>query len=74
MLVYPTESRKGAYIAIVWVIFNLGGVIGGLAAMGINFHNTSGSASEATYFTFATIMLTGSLSAFVLLVPPNKVI
>ena len=41
--------------------------------MGINFHNETDSASPATYFTFAAIMLAGSLASFVLLVPPNKV-
>jgi hypothetical protein len=39
-MAYPTEDRKGTYIAIVWVIFNLGGVIGGLASLAINFNNT----------------------------------
>lgn len=30
MLSYPHEHEKGKYIAIFWVIFNLGGVIGSL--------------------------------------------
>jgi hypothetical protein len=30
MMGYPNEHEKGRYISIFWVIFNLGGVIGGL--------------------------------------------
>lgn len=30
MMSYPNEKEKGKFIAIFWVIFNLGGVIGGL--------------------------------------------
>lgn len=30
MMSYPNEKDKGKFIAIFWVIFNLGGVIGGL--------------------------------------------
>jgi MFS family permease len=32
MMSYPTEKNKGRYIAWFWVIFNLGGVIGGLVS------------------------------------------
>ena len=30
MMSYPLESQKGIFIAVFWVIFNLGGVIGSL--------------------------------------------
>lgn len=30
MMSYPLESQKGKFIAVFWVIFNLGGVIGSL--------------------------------------------
>lgn len=32
MMSYPLEHEKGKYIAIFWVIFNLGGVIGSLVS------------------------------------------
>lgn len=32
MMSYPLESQKGRYIAIFWIIFNFGGVIGGLVS------------------------------------------
>lgn len=70
---YPTENIKGRYIFIVWAIFNLGGVLGGLAAMGINYNNPSGSANSATYFALAAVMMVGSLSAFIILIRPEDV-
>jgi hypothetical protein len=33
MMSYPREHEKGKYIAIFWVIFNLGGVIGSLVSL-----------------------------------------
>ena len=33
MLSYPPEAQKGRYIALFWIIFNLGGVIGGLVTL-----------------------------------------
>jgi MFS family permease len=30
MMSYPLESQKGTFIAVFWIIFNLGGVIGSL--------------------------------------------
>ncbi|KAF9233366.1 MFS general substrate transporter [Melanogaster broomeanus] len=38
MMSYPTEAEKGLFIAIFWVIFNLGGVVGSAVAFGQNFH------------------------------------
>jgi len=33
MMSYPLEHEKGKYIAIFWIIFNLGGVIGSLVSL-----------------------------------------
>lgn len=33
MLSYPPEQSKGRYIAVFWMIFNLGGVIGALVSL-----------------------------------------
>ncbi|KAJ6472643.1 MFS general substrate transporter [Mycena vulgaris] len=41
MLAYPTEGEKAKYIAIFWVIFNLGGVVGSAVAFGANIHTTA---------------------------------
>eukprot|EP00123_Amoebidium_parasiticum_P017372 comp23823_c0_seq2/m.41523 comp23823_c0_seq2/g.41523 ORF comp23823_c0_seq2/g.41523 comp23823_c0_seq2/m.41523 type:complete len:469 (-) comp23823_c0_seq2:632-2038(-) len=74
MMAYAPEEKKGSYISLFWVIFNLGGCLGGLLVFAVNFHTESGGASAATYFTFAGIMAIGSIAAFFLLVNPNTVI
>ncbi|KAI8902845.1 major facilitator superfamily domain-containing protein [Globomyces pollinis-pini] len=61
MLSYPTEGEKGKYIATFWVIFNLGGVLGGFIPFFINFNSTGGSVNNATYIAFAVLMLLGSI-------------
>ncbi|KAI9026071.1 major facilitator superfamily domain-containing protein [Hyaloraphidium curvatum] len=74
MLAYAPEDLKGTYIAIFWVIFNLGGFLGGLLVFGINYDDVEPDASPATYFTFAGIMAAGSLAAFFLVVDPRRVV
>lgn len=74
MMAYPTEKRKGTYISIFWIIFNLGGFIGGLITFGLNYNTVGGNANPATYFTFCALMIIGSLMAFFLLAKPYDVI
>ncbi|EZG70563.1 major facilitator family transporter [Gregarina niphandrodes] len=74
MLAYSTPDNKGWYISVFWIIFNLGGVAGGLIAFGINFHEESGQANPALYFTFIGLMCVGALSSLILLANPRKVI
>jgi len=40
MLSYPTESQKGKFIAVFWLIFNMGAVVGASVSLGQNFHST----------------------------------
>ncbi|RMZ76664.1 hypothetical protein DV738_g4782, partial [Chaetothyriales sp. CBS 135597] len=58
MMSYPSEKTKGRYISWFWMIFNLGAVIGDLAALAENIHSTSSSVSDGTYVAF--IILTGA--------------
>lgn len=74
MMAYAPEEKKGTYISIFWVIFNLGGLLGGILVFAVNFNNESGGANAATYFAFAAIMAIGAFSAFFLLVKPQSVI
>jgi len=74
MMAYATSEKKGTYISIFWVIFNLGGVFGGILSFGLNFNTQQGQASPASYFTFAGIMACGSISAFFLLCSPTLVV
>ncbi|KAJ6025507.1 hypothetical protein N7444_013186 [Penicillium canescens] len=59
MLSYPQEHEKGKYIAVFWVIFNLGGVIGSLVPLGQNMHSTAGSVNNGTYIAFLVLMAIG---------------
>ncbi|KAJ1959753.1 hypothetical protein IWQ62_004490 [Dispira parvispora] len=73
MMSYPTENRKGTYIGIFWVIFNLGGVLGGFIPFGQNFNKTSGAVGDGTYIGFLVVEVIGACLGFVL-APPTKVI
>lgn len=76
-LSYPLESEKGLFFGLFWLIFNLGGVIGGLIAMGINLHeNTEGETqvSASTYFTFCGLMLGGTVVALLFVIRPSQVV
>jgi len=72
MLSYPTESQKGRFIGIFWIVFNLGGVIGDAIAFGQNFYSTAGGVSNNTYIAFIVLTFTGTLLAL-LIVPPEKI-
>ncbi|CAG8667439.1 17791_t:CDS:2, partial [Racocetra fulgida] len=73
MLSYPSEADKGRFIGLFWVIFNLGGVLGSIVPLGLNWNSTAGSVNDGTYIGFMVLMAFGSLLAMTLL-PPNKVI
>ncbi|KAL4802877.1 major facilitator superfamily domain-containing protein [Aspergillus unguis] len=64
MMSYPNEQEKGKYISIFWVIFNLGGVIGGLIPLGENMHNESGTVNDGTYIAFMVLMVVGFILAW----------
>lgn len=74
MMAYATPSTKGKYIGIFWILFNLGGTLGGLLAFALNFHTEVSTASASSYFTFVGLMCAGSLGALFFLVPPDQVI
>jgi len=73
MMAYAPTEKKGSYISLFWVIFNLGGFFGGILSFGLNFDNTEGTANPASYFTFTGIMAAGTVIAVLFLVNPNKV-
>lgn len=74
MMSYPTESEKGHFVSTFWIIFNLGGFMGGLITLGTEY-NSSGSHSlnAASYFVFTGIMVLGSILALFLVVRPHQV-
>merc|ERR1719469_342383 len=56
------------------MIFNLGGVLGGLLQFGLNFHNAAGGANPGSYFAFVAVMLAGALLSPCLLASPEHVV
>lgn len=48
MIAYPSENQKGRAIGLFWLIFNLGGSVGGFMSFGLNFHSKSGTVSDST--------------------------
>lgn len=60
MTSYVKESQKGRSIAVFWFIFNIGGAIGSLISLGINYNSKEeGTVSDGTYIAFLVIMLVG---------------
>jgi hypothetical protein len=72
MLSYPSESNKGKYIGLFWMIFNLGGVIGSIIPLALNWTAESKSVNDGTYIGFIVLMTFGTILALCLL-PPSKV-
>ncbi|KAJ1962055.1 hypothetical protein GGI12_002876 [Dipsacomyces acuminosporus] len=72
MVSYPTDREKGKFISIFWIIFNLGGLIGGILPFAINFYH-SGSLTDSVYAIFVVLEFVGSLTALSL-APPVRVI
>jgi hypothetical protein len=63
MMAYPLEKQKGRFIAVFWVIFNLGAVIGALVPLAQNLHSTAPEVNDGTYYAFIALMLFGFLLA-----------
>ncbi|KAH7886219.1 MFS general substrate transporter [Phlebopus sp. FC_14] len=73
MLSYPTETQKGTFIAIFWVIFNMGGVVGATVALGQNFDSKSFSVGNGTYIGIMILSLIG-VTLPLLMANPAKMI
>ncbi|CUM64906.1 uncharacterized protein PRCAT00002524001 [Priceomyces carsonii] len=59
MTTYVKERHRGRAIALFWVIFNLGGGIGSLASLGINYYSVEATVTDSTYIAYIVIMLFG---------------
>ncbi|KAL7516811.1 hypothetical protein ACHAWX_001786 [Stephanocyclus meneghinianus] len=76
-LSYALENQKGLFFGIFWLIFNMGGVMGGFISMGINMspdEDRATSVTPETYFTFCALMISGSILAFFFVLKPSRVI
>ncbi|KAH9097397.1 hypothetical protein LEN26_002190, partial [Aphanomyces euteiches] len=72
-MAYPTSETKGKYFGMFWVIFNLGGTLGGFLAFGTNYNTTGNVASTATYIVFLVLMSCGAFLSLVLANPENVI-
>ncbi|KAJ2683517.1 hypothetical protein GGH99_004337 [Coemansia sp. RSA 1285] len=72
MVSYPRDQEKGRFISVFWVIFNLGGLVGGILPFAINYYH-SGSLTNSVYVLFAILEASGAVAAL-LLVPTAKVV
>ncbi|KAJ2004939.1 hypothetical protein GGI04_002420 [Coemansia thaxteri] len=72
MVSYPREEEKGRYIAVFWIIFNLGGMLGGILPFAINYHSTKDSLSDGVYIAFVILECLGAALGLAL-APPSKV-
>ncbi|KKZ62403.1 hypothetical protein EMCG_03179 [[Emmonsia] crescens] len=67
MMSYPDEKSKGKFISWFWIIFNLGGVIGGLVPLFQTLKNPEKRAvDDATYIAFMVLMFIGFVLCFFL--------
>ncbi|KAJ1783788.1 hypothetical protein LPJ59_006498 [Coemansia sp. RSA 2399] len=72
MVSYPREEEKAKYIAVFWVIFNLGGMIGGILPFAINYNTTQTQNSDGVYIAFVVLECLGAFLGLAL-APPSKV-
>ncbi|GAV61266.1 UNC-93 domain-containing protein [Cephalotus follicularis] len=73
MTSYPPPNRKCSFISLLWSIFNMGGVIGGLIPFILNYHRAEDAASvnDATYIGF---MSAGTLLSLGILPPAASIV
>lgn len=71
---YPTESQKGKFVGIFWIIFNLGAVIGSIVPLAQTANNSDLEAvGDGTYAAFLALMFVGAIIAM-LMMPERKVV
>ncbi|KAJ2489834.1 hypothetical protein IWW37_003678 [Coemansia sp. RSA 2050] len=72
MVSYPSEKEKGRFISIFWILFNLGGLFGGILPFAINYYR-AGSLTNSVYVLFVIMECAGAATAL-FLVPPACVV
>ncbi|RKF58905.1 UNC93-like protein [Golovinomyces cichoracearum] len=70
---YPTEETKGKAFSIFWTIFEMGGVIGSIIPICMNWSSSSDNLDDGSYIAFIVIMLCGCFIPL-LLIPSDQVI
>ncbi|KAJ1954003.1 hypothetical protein EC988_002668, partial [Linderina pennispora] len=74
MVSYPKEEDKAKYIAIFWIIFNMGGMLGGIIPFAMNYNQIEAkSLSNGVYIAFVVLECLGSVLGLAL-APPSRVV
>mmetsp|Transcript_7167 Transcript_7167/g.15511 ORF Transcript_7167/g.15511 Transcript_7167/m.15511 type:complete len:779 (-) Transcript_7167:258-2594(-) len=76
-LSYALENQKGLFFGLFWLIFNMGGVMGGFISFGLNsgpVEERASAVTPETYFTFCGLMVAGSVFAFFFVIRPSSVV
>ncbi|KAH0478046.1 MAG: hypothetical protein KVP17_003069 [Porospora cf. gigantea B] len=76
MMAYSTPNEIGRFISVFWVVFNFGGVFGGLLTMALNWdaHEGTGAASPTSFFVFIGFMVLGAIASIFVLANPGTVV
>lgn len=70
---YPTEDMKGRSFSVFWTIFQMGGVVGSIIPICLNWSSHAANLGDASYIAFVVIMLIGC-GIPLLLLPSDHVI
>lgn len=74
MVAYAAPEERGRFIGEFWLIFNLGGFLGGLLQFIINYDGEEATASNGwTYLVFVCVMVSGSAIGWFMIAPPDRV-
>lgn len=72
MTTYVKDQDRGKAIALFWMIFNLGGGIGALASLGLNYDNSASTVTDSTYVAFIVIMVFGWVLGALFICNPSQ--
>jgi hypothetical protein len=70
-MAYPTDNTRGFYLGLFWVIFNFGGVVGGIVAFATNIASEGSTVGIETIICFVAIMGFGTLLTVLLKNPED---
>lgn len=76
-LAYAPAGKEAKYISTFWLIFSVGGLLGGILMCAGNWFNegvAAEKANPASYYTMLAFMLVGPILSVTLIQPPSKVV
>ncbi|KAI1001799.1 UNC93-like protein [Podosphaera aphanis] len=70
---YPTEDMKGRSFSVFWTLFQMGGVIGSIIPICMDWSSETKNLQDGSYIAFIVIMICGCCISL-LLIPSDQVI